>query len=439
MADLPPPILPAGHRFHSLTMERGFDSPREFNSSFGWDNFSAMAPYIDMVLTGPGALNTHVRAGGIRTALYVDANFCSARSGPGANEYASPDCADWPASAFYVQDGHPERALTVSYNGRILQRVGDPGSSEWRERSVSTFRQLSAHDRFDLIEVDDATTLDELYLGGCWGAGMPIARSYDCLSAPGGAAGAPWDARYSRREWQTGMVALAARSPRPLLFNGLAGYDHHEALPAIAEVVAAAPNAWGAICDMCFYGDGNHWNPYLVTSPILDVRLNGIMRIVAAGKNAVLVNANQPDPAARARALADIVLAYHPDRVWQWANPCGNTSYIHACPEAALTFYAPYKPYPASTAALLDSSGNYVREFAECYDDGHALGPCATVVNPSRTASLPRPALRNSYKHTLVIEGTSLCRCYGDSGSLSESGPALPAAIPPASGYLVFR
>jgi hypothetical protein len=426
------------HRTHSPTMAAAFDSRREIDAAYGWDNFRALAPYLDLVMTGPGNLNAQARAAGLKTVLYLDMNLCSARRGVGANQYAGPDCSDWPAAAFYFEDGHPDRALTASYNGWILQRVGDPSSQEWQTRSAAAFRESTARDRFELIEIDDATAPDEFYGQLCWGAGKVGDGHYDCAAAPGGEARAPYNARYSRSAWEAGEAALARLAPSPVVYNGLQGYDKHESLPAIVPVVLAAPNAWGAMCDACFYGIGGHPNPYLFTHPILDVRLNGIMRVIGAGKNVVVINPAQRDAGARARALAEIMLAYDPDRLWQWGSACGTVSMIHVCPEAALAFYSPYGAYPKSTASLADPSGNYVREFGACYNGGRYVGPCAAVVNPDLFSPHPRPALRNTYRHTLVIHGTSLCNCYGESGSVTQDGPALPAIVLPASGYVLF-
>src|ERR1700693_6077759 len=426
-------------RTHSPTLAAAFDSRREIDAAFGWNNFRALAPYLDIVMTGPGDLNTQARKGGLKTMLYLDMNLCSGRSGAGANRYAGPDCADWPASAFYTQDGYPDRVLTASYNGWILQRVGDPASPEWPARAAAAFRDFTAHDRFELIEIDDATAPDEFYGSLCWGAGRVGEGHYECAIAPGGSAHPPFGARYSRAQWQAGEAAIARLAPSPVVFNGLQGYDKHESLPAIVALLLAERNAWGAMCDTCFYGTAGLPNPFLWTHPILDVRLNAIMQLIGAGKNAVVINGNQRDPSARARALADIMLAYDPDRLWQWGSACGSVSMIHACPEAALTFYSPYRPYPKSTADLVDKSGNYVREFRACYDRGRYVGPCAAVVNPDLLLPHGRPALQNVYRHRLEISGTSLCNCYGDSGSISENGPPVPAIILPASGYVLFR
>ena len=433
---LAPAVAQTAPRAHSLTFESAFDTPREYDAAFGFENWARVTPYIDMVMTGPGVVNRNVRAAGFKTMTYVDPNLCSATRGYGANEYAVPDCSDWPASSFYMQAGRPDRVLTASYNGRIIQRYGDPASSELQTRTLSQLREKFAHDQFELIEIDDATSPEEFYSNLCWGVGRLQGGSYDCTSASGGSAKAPFDPTFSRAQWQAGEAALAAVFPRPVLFNGLQGYDGRETTAAIASVVVAAPNAWGAMCDACFYNDTN---PYLWTKPMLDVRLDGILRVVNAGKSVFVINESVTDPGTRARALADIMLAYDSEHVWQWGAACGGRSEIHACPETALTFYAPYRPYPRSTASLTDAGGTYVREFAQCFDTGRPIGPCATVVNPDRVAAHPAPALANRYAHTLVIRGIALCNCYGEPGSIAENGPAMPSVLPPASGYVIFR
>jgi hypothetical protein len=427
------------HRTHSLTFEAAFDTPQEYDAAFGFDHWERVTPYLDMVMTGPGILNTRVRAANFRTMTYFDPNLCSATRGYGANQYASPDCSDWPSRAFYTQPGHPDRTLSASYDGKIIQRYGDPGSPEFQARTTTLLRERVAHDQFELIEIDDATSPEEFYSNLCWGVGRLQDGGYDCASAAGGTAKAPFDANVSRSQWQAGEAALAALSPRPVVFNGLQGYDGKERTASIASVVVAAPNAWGAMCDTCFYGIEDRQNPYLWTSPILEVRLDGMMRVIGAGKNVFVVNPSVTNPAVRARALADLMLAYDPDRLWQWGGACGERSQIHVCPEAALTFYEPYQAYPKNTASLADPAGTYVREFAQCFDNGRSVGPCATVVNPDRVAAHAAPALRHTYRHTLVIHGTALCNCYGDTGAIFENGPSMPNSVPPASGYVIFQ
>ena len=95
--------------------------------------------------------------------------------------------------------------------------------------------------------------------------------------------------------------------------------------------------------------------------------------------------------------------------------------------------------YPKDSRDLERPGGAMVREFEACYDSGKAVGPCAAVVNPDPDASVALGRLHHVYAHSLRVAGTSLCQCYGDTGSLSLSGPPAPRQLPAASGYVLFR
>jgi hypothetical protein len=399
-------------------------------------------PYIDLVLAPPSRVDVNVRAGGLATIVYLDPNFCSGSYPVGPNPYASPDCANFPGDAFYQDPSG--NVLTVSYNGRIQQRVGNPSAPMLQSSVLAYLRALLAGNAFDLVEIDDATIPTSNYPGTmCWGVGTFSGGTYSCAGAPGGPAmPSSFLAPNVLASWQSGEAALGASFPHGVIYSGLQGGNlagHGEPAP-IASVVTGLPNAWGAMCDSCFY---TTTNPFTVTGPVLNGRLGGIMQVVGAGKNVVVVNGAVTDPVARVRGLAETMLVYSVEHVWEgnaWENePCGTQSFIHVCPEAALTFYDAYKPYPTSPASLADPGGTYSREFAACYDGGALIGPCAAIVNPDVYHAHPLPALQNVYAHTLTLSGTSLCQCFGDSGSASLTGPAPPATLPPATGIVLFR
>jgi hypothetical protein len=228
--------------------------------------------------------------------------------------------------------------------------------------------------------------------------------------------------------------------PLPVIFNGLGGFTKSESEAAVASVAATAPNVWGGMCENCFYANqDNAHNPFLWTGPILDANLTSLMRVIGAGRNAMVIDDDVTDPVTRERALADMMLVDDPDHLFVAGRPCGSVSLIHACPEAALTFYAPLGPYPTGPASVATSTGVYAREFAACYDRGSFVGRCAAVVNPDVYASRALPQqLARRYRHRLVLHGTGPCDCYGDSGSVTFDGPPAPATLPKATGYVVF-
>jgi hypothetical protein len=425
-------------RRHSLTVATAFDSTAEYDAAFGSHNWNVPARYIDLFVAPPGEYDRRIRAAGAQTALYVDANFCSGTSAPGRNPYARPDCGSWPVTAFYSQDGHPERVLS-SRSGPVLQRIGNPASSVWRERTIATIEEVLKTSAFDLVQLDDAVTPDEYYAPLCWGTPGFEAGMEACEGSAGGRAASPWSRGFSRDAWRDGERSLIQALPIPAIVNGLAGNDR-KGLPVAAGLSIAASNAWGAMCDGCFYGNGAiPKNVFLWTGPVFESRLQGALEVTAAGKNVVVVDEDVTDTAARRRALADIMLFYDADRTWTWGGPCGPHSRIHACPESALTFYEPYDAYPKTVADLAAPGGSYEREFGACYESGRPIGPCAAVINPAPGVVHRLPRLRNVYTHTLEISGDSLCACYGDHGALSLTGPPPPDPLPPASGYVLFR
>jgi hypothetical protein len=430
----PPPA--SGVLKHAKTWETAYDSPQQYDATFGFTSWSYVAPYIDLVMAPVSVVDTNVHAGGVQTMTYADPNFCSGSYADGPNQFASPDCAAFPADAFYA-DGHGN-VLTVSYNGTIQQRVGNPASPSLQTLTSAFVKAVTQQYPFAAALVDDATVPTSAYPGAmCWGLGTLGHGPYSCGGAPGGPALSPFDATHTLADWQNGEQAIGASLSVPAIFNGLQGGNltgTGEPAPIVA-VVLRTPGAWGAMCDGCFYTASN---AFTVTGPVLDSRLAGVMQLVAAGKNVIVLNDNVTDPAARERGLAITMLAYDAGHVWEGGGPCGNVSHIHACPEAALTFYNAYGAYPAKPSSLAAGTGVYAREFASCYRNGIAAGPCAAVVNVDPYGAHALPSLRNTYAHTVQIAGTSLCNCFGDSGSVGLTGPAAPKALPPASGYVLF-
>lgn len=407
------------------------DGAAAFDSSFGAGNWKALSPYVDLLI----APRTKTVPKDMLAAQYFDANLCSNAVGPGKNAYALPDCSAWPADAFYSQPGHPERALSTKASG-ILQRFTDPASSAMRSLTLGVLESAIARYGDDLVYLDDASPPQSFYGRMCWGTPSLEGGTGACEGAPGGTARGPFA---SEEQWAFGMRRLIDGVSRRVVLNGgLSADAAHVPTPA-NRLIASDANVWGAACDGCFYGNApGPRNKYLWSGSVLLTGLDGIMHAIGAGKNVIMVDYALTDPAARARALADVMLFYHPDRTWFWYNVCGPHSHIRVCPEAALTFYRPLRPYPKDVRDVSEPGGAFAREFAACYDSGKPVGPCAAVVNPEPEKAVALPALRGNYAHTLRISGLSLCTCYGDDGSLAFDGPAPPGSLPPASGYVLF-
>jgi hypothetical protein len=433
----PPPIVA---RDHTLGAEFGSDSAAAIDATYGFHRWSAAAKYIEVFFEPGGPeYNGAVRAAGIKTVIYLDPNLCSGAFPVGPNAFAGPDCAVLGERAFYHKRGHPELPLTVSSTGTELQKWGNPADATLQAATRAWARKIDREDGgYDLVMIDDAATPQEWWRASwCWGVGTFGGGAYTCKGAP---ATPPFDSEYSREQWQKGEGALAAAMPLPVIFNGLGSFTAQESEAAIVPEAARGPNAWGGMCENCFYANvDNAHNPFLWTGAILDANLSSVMSVIRSGRNAMVVNDDVTDVVARERALADLMLLYDPDRLYVAGRPCGTVSHIHACAEQSLTFYEPLRGYPDGPAALRTPTGAYAREFAACYDRGKFVGPCAAVVNPDVYASHALPPLTYPYHHTLAIHGTGPCTCYGDSGSVSFDGPAAPANLPKATGYVLFH
>jgi hypothetical protein len=421
-------------RSHTLTWETAYFSASQYDATYGYANWMYVRPYVDLVLPSPNQTNANVQAAGISTSGYVDPNFCSGSYAVGPNPYASPNCATFPDDAFYHDgQGNP---LTLSWNGTQQQRLGDPSSPVLQSELSSYVQRLVSAHTFNLIQIDDAQVPKPGVPSPlCWGVGTFGASGYSCAGAPGGAAIRPFDRTHTLADWKAGEAALAAAMPLPVIFNGLESGDQTGRSAPIASVAAAAPNVWGAMCETCFYSSSN---PNKVAGPLLNSALLGTMNVVNAKRSVIVINDFVTDPGAREHALAEIMLIYDQNLLYE-GGPCGAKSHIAVCPEASLVFTEAYKPYPHRLADLRDQTGNDVREFEACYQNGQYVGPCAAVVNPDLSAEHELPHLRNAYAHTLTISGTALCQCFGDTGSASVSGPPPPRALAPATGLVLFR
>jgi hypothetical protein len=427
-------------RDHTLSVDYNGDTIAQVNSTFGMSNWSIASHYIDLVMNPWGtSYDAAVRAGGIPTGGYIDPNLCSGSYSVGAGQYPAPDCATLTNDAFYSQPGNPANALTVSYNGTVVQKYGNPSSATLQSAALAAVQNnIAADGPFTLEEIDDAMTPDEYYNPTrCWGIGTPTGSGYSCATAPGGTASAPWGSNYSAQSWAQGEAQLAQEMPVPVVLNGLASWAPGETQAAITSTTASGANVWGGECDACFYGTGGSglgkW-----TGALFDANLTSVMAVISAGRNVIVINEEMTDTHVRARALADIMLVYNPNHLYIANVPCGTISHIRACAEQGLTFHRPLNGYPSSPSSLRTSSGLYVREFGACYNLGTLIGPCASVVNPDSGASHPLAGLANTYTHTLVISGTGPCNCYGDSGSVALNGPAVPASLPPGTGYVAL-
>jgi hypothetical protein len=130
-----------------------------------------------------------------------------------------------------------------------------------------------------------------------------------------------------------------------------------------------------------------------------------------------------PTPANRLYALASWWLTYDPNYsvVAPIAPAADGTSLF---PEYDIVPLGPKTSAAGGRVRTLRRDGVYVREFAQCFQNGMAIGACAAVVNPT---SSPRavPSLSGGYTRALTLNdassvsgGRALWRLHATLGAL---------------------
>ena len=408
------------------------------------DAFSYVAPsawattakWLDYINTG-GAQGLDAYNAGIQISEYVDPHLCSGNWSAGPNgpngSYSSPDCSKLPMSAFY-NTGTDILTMTGVYS--YIDAIGNPASPTLQSALAAQIKTdiapSGARAYATIAEIDDAGSMEEFesYPG----------YSHICLGDPtSGKCLTPFTGTtpssipgYTYAGWFAGEQAFAKNSPIPVWWNGLQATQSsstYVAIPAIASVAAATDNVFGAMCEDCFFDGGN---PYQMSGPLGDMRMDGVLFVENGKKHALLANfCSASDSACREKGMAYLALMFDPDLTIIKAGPCG----LNGCPENGLTFYQPLKPFPQTHADLMDSGGAYYREFAACYYKGKLLGPCAAAVNPTLpydNKTVPLPKFTQKYGHVLVSPSSS--------NDITQQDPvftgAMPANIPSTQGMI---
>jgi hypothetical protein len=231
--------------------------------------------------------------------------------------------------------------------------------------------------------------------------------------------------------WDSENWSLIAGSNYPVVFNGYGMNSDAEALIGNSNVIGAMlEDAYGQRVDAgptVPYTTGSDW----VNNE--NLQLNA----VNVGKLFFCYNTPTSDASysiqLRLYIYASFLIGYGPSSsvLWEYFyTPSG----LHVFPETELV---PLDPLisSASSVSSFARGGVYVREYANCYLNGSGVGHCAAVVNSSSSSSYYLPSLSQSYSHTLSISGYGIL----DGGSVSASGPAPPASLPPETGVILIQ
>lgn len=232
--------------------------------------------------------------------------------------------------------------------------------------------------------------------------------------------------------WLSGVEALTAAAPEPVIYNG----EGEAQTPAMLT----AKNVLGQMLENCVTSTSyrvnlTEGNPAQAWLP----DLNALLQATQAGRYAVCLNysvSGGNTVGDRLYALASWWLTYDPNYSVAFPNfttpdtAGGAPSVLFA--EYGIVPEQPLKTATSSVASLQAAGGAYYREFAACYQNGTLIGHCAAVVNPSQSATVSMPSLSQSYANSLTLDTHSLY----NGGEAVWTG-SIPSSLPAETGVIL--
>ncbi len=349
-------------------------------------SWAAAAPYLTWAQTSVADAPA-IHAAGIKTMFYTDP-FKVQSNDP---MYTTTESA-------FAHDCSGNR-ITTTYNG-IVQYVMNAESSSLTTLYHNVVSNQIGSAPFDALFADNTDLL---------GGTLPCG--------------------YTDSGWVSGMQSVFHGAARPVIYNGLSGFNGHGVSQTIS--ISNDSNVVGGNLEHCYtddsYAEYGGW--------IWSATENSEIQSAAKHKMFLCMERRTSSAtsnyAARLFGYASFMLTYDPATSVLWeefSTPSG----FPVEPESKLVMLAPKVATPASVSGLLTSTGAYGREYGACYVWGSPVGPCAVVVNPDSVAhALPY----SGYGHTLALSGSGVL----DGGSLSTSGGAPSGTVPALSGEVLFR
>jgi hypothetical protein len=359
-------------------------------------SWSTAARYVTWAQTGVGDANA-ISAAGIKTQFYIDPN----RVQTDDTLYTSDETT-------FAHDCSGHR-ITDTYSGRVVQYVMNVESATYRALYHAKAPAMMPGAHFDAIFEDDAGPLT------------------DFLGTTNFTPSLPCD--YTDAAWLSGGEGMEAAPPIPTIFNGLSGLQGHN--PSLSIGLLSNATTIGGNYEHCYADD---------TQPKMSgwawtAMENTELQVIAKHKLFECQTRNTSSAASmtnsRIYALASFLLTYNWSTSLLWEQ-FATTSGFHVEPESQLVLLDPKVTTPASITGLVQSGGNYGREYSQCYLAGKFVAPCAVVVNPDAGSAhvFPFP----QYTHTLVLTGGGIV----DGGTVATNGPPPPEYLPALGSAVVF-
>lgn len=358
---------------------------------------SWMAAHYDITeqgFSGASYAANFLSDGGKYAVLYTDPEllpFCSspfstangakpgACTGPIGNMLNNTESA-------WLHDASLNRLHVTAYGFQPAghwQDRANPSSSALQSAYHTWSTGIVAGTKWNAFEIDDFQTgYLTWYFQYKEGA---TSREFDALGANADAV------------WTAGQQNVINAAARPVFLNGIINYGE--------ATILAMPKVLGHMFESCA--------TTITTNPVVGQawrsNLDHLLNTTFYKRDAICVN-YAPSAADgtfyRLYGFASWLLTYDP--VYSVIFESIKTADGHyTYPEQGLAVFSPLQsPAARDVLSLRLSSGVYRREFAYCYVQKVAIGPCAALVNPDSVAHTI-PALTYHYAHYMKLSTAS--------------------------------
>jgi len=375
---------------HALTWYQGENINTDIPATW-------MAQHYDFTEQGEAGgtvANAYIAAGGKFAMLYSDPELGAKCSSPfaTANGAKPGACTGNVGNVLnanetaWLHDKFFNR-LHVTANGTQLQGQWqdrmNPNSTAVASSYHTWATNVIAGSRWNLFEIDD---IQSDYMPSYFTYKFSAtSREFDALGTTANAV------------WLTGQKRIVAAAPKPVIVNGITGVNE--------TALLTAPNVLGHMIESCATTITNA----PISGSLWISNMNTLLRATALHRYGICVNympTTSNGTFQRLYGLASWWLTYDPTYSVIF-NDIPTADHHWTYPEHGITLFGPLQTATSNNITTLRrSTGVYVREFAYCYVQKVAIGPCATVVNPdSFTHTVP--TLTRAYKHSLALSTKS--------------------------------
>lgn len=232
--------------------------------------------------------------------------------------------------------------------------------------------------------------------------------------------------------------SLTHTNGAPMLgfYNSLS-YTNH--VPDL-NVMSSSSHFTGTVCESCVVSLGTfrpqEYADVLTTMAKVNATASGHFVLLSQG---VSPAGSAAQIAQRAITTAVAWLGYSQAHTVVFPNLEANTTQLNIFPEDSIVPMSPLQTMTSGATNLEVASGVYRREFASCYNNGVAIGPCAAIVNATGGNVVIRSSwLHEAYGHVVQIVGGTI----GQSGHVSLTTTRFvpnSTYIAPAQGMMITR